>query len=85
MRTLAGYTAVVAATALVTVGIMHGPKWLPAVRDLDEEALQAPEGQAASDVELSTEERDNVRIYQMANRGVVNITNRGVQQDDFAQ
>lgn len=34
-------------------------------------------------LDLSPEEQNNVRIYQEANRAVVNITSRGVQQDDL--
>jgi S1-C subfamily serine protease len=36
-----------------------------------------------ADVKLSAEEEANVRVYQTANRSVVNITTRGVQVDDF--
>src|SRR5690348_9568107 len=32
--------------------------------------------------DLSAEEQDNVRVYQRDNRGVVNITTRGVQDDE---
>jgi S1-C subfamily serine protease len=34
-----------------------------------------------ADLDLSVEERTNVRIYQQVNRGVVNINTRGVQPD----
>jgi S1-C subfamily serine protease len=37
----------------------------------------------AEEPELSPEEAVNVRIYQLANRSVVNITTRSIQPDDF--
>jgi S1-C subfamily serine protease len=43
----------------------------------------APQAPAAYDLDLSPEERTNIRIYQAANRSVVNITTRSVQPDDF--
>src|SRR5262249_43642844 len=33
--------------------------------------------------DVSPEERENIGVYQHANRGVVNITTRSVQADDF--
>jgi S1-C subfamily serine protease len=35
--------------------------------------------------DITPEERDNIQVYQHANRSVVNITTRGVQLDDFLQ
>lgn len=61
-------------SSVVTVWFLSGPKWLvPAA------AEQAP----VNVLNLSPEEQDSVRIYQDANRAVVNITTRSMQQDDF--
>jgi len=89
MRRVLTYGAVVVITALTTLWAVRGPA--PAA------GQGVPPGQALPEVPpgfdpkiqpavlagLSPEEVDNVRIYQLANRGVVNITNRGTQQDDF--
>ncbi|HJZ93766.1 MAG TPA: trypsin-like peptidase domain-containing protein [Gemmataceae bacterium] len=37
----------------------------------------------AKEVELGPEEHDNVAVYEKVNRSVVNITAKGMQQDDF--
>lgn len=59
-------------TSLTTLLISHGVPWLSPAR--------AQQPNVADD--LSPEEQNNVRIYQESNRAVVNITTRGVQQDD---
>jgi S1-C subfamily serine protease len=43
----------------------------------------APAPVPAIPADVTPDEHDNIHVYQQANRGVVNITTRGVQLDDF--
>ncbi|MFO0813824.1 MAG: trypsin-like peptidase domain-containing protein [Gemmatales bacterium] len=66
---------VVATTAVITLAVSQVlPRW---------NAIQAEQGPAPVETDLTPEEQINVRIYQDANRAVVNITTRSVQQDDM--
>lgn len=67
------HLAFVAAAALATCALAQVRLTPPAPEP-------APVGEA---LDLSAEEAVNVRIYQQANRSVVNITTRSVQVDDF--
>src|SRR4051794_6011608 len=85
MRRMAPYVVVIMVTAGVTAWALHGP---PLAAQGVPGGPPVPPGyegkiQPADLADLSPEELNNVRIYQMANRGVVNITSRGTQQDDF--
>jgi len=74
-RKLSIQVLIIAVTVLGTLWVVQGP---PLVAPA---AAQQP---ASTDgLDLSAEEQNNVRIYQESNRAVVNITTRGVQQDDM--
>lgn len=76
LRSFSNYLLVAVASVLVTVTALHVPALLaPAT-------AQQPTNPAEG-LDLSVEEQNNVRIYQDANRAVVNITTRSVQQDDL--
>ena len=65
----------IATTAVITLAVSQVlPRW---------NAIQAEQGPAPVETDLTPEEQINVRIYQDANRAVVNITTRSVQQDDM--
>jgi S1-C subfamily serine protease len=72
-KQLVPYVVVAVVSSLVTIGWVQGPSWLAPA------AAQAP----AESLDLSAEEQNSVRIYQDANRAVVNITTRSTVQDDM--
>ncbi|MFT3883540.1 MAG: trypsin-like peptidase domain-containing protein [Gemmatales bacterium] len=74
-RKLSIQALIIAVTVLGTLWIVQGPALV---------APAAAQQQANTDgLDLSPEEQNNVRIYQESNRAVVNISTRGVQQDDM--
>jgi S1-C subfamily serine protease len=73
IRSKLNYLAIAVVSSLVTYCCIQGPSWLAPA------AAQAP----VDTIDLSPEEQNSVRIYQEANRAVVNITTRSMQQDDF--
>src|SRR5689334_42453 len=75
MRARASHLAVVAAAVIVTYVAAQ-------VRVPPPPAPIAPSSPQPEAPDLSPEEAINVRVYQQVNRGVVNITTRGVQPDD---
>jgi S1-C subfamily serine protease len=75
LRSSTRYLLVIAVTAILTLTLSQAwPRW---------NAVQAQQTPVPADLELTPEEQNNVRIYQDANRAVVNITTRSVQQDDM--
>lgn len=74
-RKLSIQILIIAATVLGTLWVVQGPILVAPA------AAQQPAN--TDGLELSAEEQNNVRIYQESNRAVVNITTRGVQQDDM--
>ncbi len=86
MRTVVTYLTLIVATMFATLWAVHGSgpaQGLASQDAVPPRPVPAAVGQPTEGLNLSPEERDNVRIYQSTNRGVVNITSRGVQQDDF--
>jgi S1-C subfamily serine protease len=88
MRRVVSYCVVIVLTSIITAGLLHGlPLAAQGVPGQPPGVVPVPPGMEKVDpadlVGLAPDEIDNVRIYQIANRGVVNITSRGTQQDDF--
>jgi S1-C subfamily serine protease len=99
MRHVASYLAVALLAAAVTYGLAQVNQPAPPNRPADNSppALKPPpRPQPAErpvaprpvpppqqDLDLSPEEKDNVRIYREVNRSVVNITTRSLQVDDI--
>lgn len=75
LRKLSAYLLVILASVLSTLAFTHGGTFLTPA------AAQQPG--STEGLDLSPEEQNNVRIYQDANRAVVNITTRGIQTDDM--
>jgi S1-C subfamily serine protease len=73
---------VAAAALIVAVSFFLGHASSPVPPAPPAVAAPAPASAPAAASDLSPEEQDNVRVYQMDNRGVVNITVRGVQDED---
>ncbi|HMO36781.1 MAG TPA: trypsin-like peptidase domain-containing protein [Gemmatales bacterium] len=73
LRRLLPYILVGIFSSCITCAWLQGSSWLSPVQ-----------AQATNDLlDLSPEEQNSVRIYQEANKAVVNITTRSMQQDDF--
>lgn len=81
MRRSFSHVLVAASTALVTYAFVHISHSPPAPVQAAAPAVPGAEPDLPPD--LSPEERVNVQVYQRTNRGVVNITTRSVQMDDF--
>src|SRR5688572_27379790 len=87
MRTVPSHLKVILLSSATTVVVLLGMGLrLPgdavpraSAADSPKPAPPAP----ALKVEVSPEEEVNIRVYREANRGVVNVTTRGVQVDDF--
>lgn len=75
-RSISKYLLVVAGSVVATLAVMQGPALVQPLAA--QQATDPTEG-----LDLSPEEQNNVRIYRDANRAVVNITTRSVQQDDL--
>jgi S1-C subfamily serine protease len=80
MRVRAGHVAllIVAVAVTVVVAQVRQPRPAPA-----EPLPIAPSLPRPEEPDLAADEADNVRVYRQGNRGVVNITTRGVQIDEF--
>ncbi|HQR08259.1 MAG TPA: trypsin-like peptidase domain-containing protein [Gemmatales bacterium] len=74
-RKLSIQALIIVLTILVTAWVVQG---LPLVAHAAAQQVTSTDG-----LDLSPEEQNNVRIYQEADRAVVNITTRGAQQDDI--
>jgi S1-C subfamily serine protease len=83
MRIVASVLAVIAVTLGITLWIANKPGMPQPQDEAEPVAIQNAPNVSIEDLDLSSEEKDNVRIYQSANRGVVNITTKGMQQDDM--
>jgi S1-C subfamily serine protease len=75
MRFVASYAGVALFAIFLTWTFVTGTARPPAAHADPAPAVWPPD--------LSPDEQDNVRVYQQANRGVVNVTTRGVPDDDF--
>jgi S1-C subfamily serine protease len=80
MRARAGQLAVLVVAVVVTCALaqVRGPRPAPA-----EPLPIAASAPRLDEPDLAPDEADNVRVYRQGNRGVVNITTRGVQVDDL--
>ena len=74
-RKLSIQALIIVITILATLWAVHGPTLVT--------TAAAQQASSTEGLDLSPEEQNNVRIYQESNRAVVNITTRGVQQDDL--
>lgn len=74
-RKLSIQALIITVTILLTLWVVHGPALVT--------TAAAQQATSSEGLDLSSEEQNNVRIYQDSNRAVVNITTRGVQQDDL--
>lgn len=83
MRIIASLVAVIIITLGVTLWMANKPGVSPPEQVTEEAVAQGAATVPIEELDLSSEEKDNVRIYQSANRGVVNITTKGMQQDDM--
>jgi S1-C subfamily serine protease len=86
MRSISTYLAVIVTTAALTAWFTQGNSLAPAAFAHEQAPAVAradTRETSTNDLDLSSEERNNIHVYQADNRGVVNITTRSMQQDDF--